>query len=268
MSWIEVGDTMSISAQSEKALMYSKLLLADVSYNATVTQIFTQQLWIWNTYTGDNLSFVSSVPTVVTKEYNEWDSYYDILDDLSKLLSCQWTVKNRVIHFEPSIWQVRDFTAFYNPIEPYLTNIRDVKLQSYATQTSVVIGKSNNARFQKSDFTYLSEPVGIFESIREGNEEVQTQKILDERKIPQRILKIELQSWFDFLQVWDTIKLIIENLDEYRNFNWDAIVNTINIEYSNGTKIFTAWVSDTIVKRDEFLEKLRDISKKQRLNLL
>lgn len=261
-----IWDFITINAQGQKALLYNKLLPSNKSYESQ-TRCFILQDVInsWNSFTSDNLTLDCTLTGTISKELKEWDSLYDIISDIA--WDKDWTMKDRNI-IVWSIWNEIDFEVFYNPLEPYASNINNVRLEGYWTQANIVIVRAWNDRTNRRDLSAMQEPIAIYENIREWNVWEEAEKILAERKIPQNLLKIDLQSGFDFLNIWDILKVQIENLDSYRDYTWTARVNTINIEYINGTRIFTAWLSDNIIKRDDFLEKLRDISKNQRLSIL
>jgi hypothetical protein len=66
--------------------------------------------------------------------------------------------------------------------------------------------------------------------------------------------------------IWDKIKLRIENVNDYLNINTDVIVNTKEIKIDKWSKIIIIWVSTIYVYVDSFIKRLRSIDKK--INLL
>lgn len=270
ISNIEVENELSITANTNKALMYNKLVLSDKTYtNQTLTQIFTDLLSDWNTLTSDNLTFTCNDTTTITKELREWDDFYWILEELTWLLGLIWTVRDREIYVSSVIWEDRDYIAFYNADEPFQTTINKVNSKIFNTQTNIVIWSDWTIKQTKTDFTLLDEPIWIYERFRDWDLENQTQELLNSRKTSQRILDIELQeNEWEELNIWDQINIVIEWLDEYRNYNWPAFINRSDIEYINWSKRFKLWVSNIYVWQDDFVSKINKISSSLKLNTL
>ena len=167
------------------------------------------------------------------------------------------------------IWEDRDYTAFYNADEPFQTTINKVNAKTFNTQVNLVIWSDWTTKQTKTDFTLLDEPIWIYQSFREWDLEDQTQQLLDSRKTRQRILDIELQeNTWEELSIWDRINVVIEWLDEYRNYVWKAFINKSDIEYINGGKRFKLWVSNIYVWQDDFISKLNRISSSLKLTNL
>lgn len=267
---IEVEEKLKLTCNTNKALMSNKLVLIDKVYtDYTLTQIFNDLLSDWNTLTWDNLTFLCSDITQITKELKEWDAFSDILEELSWLLGLIWTVKDRQIIVIDIIWEERDYTAFYNIDEPFQTTINKVNSKIFNTQINLVIWSDWTTKNTKTDFTMLSEPIWIYESFRKWDLNNQTQELLNSRKTSQRILDIELQdNEWEELNIGDKINVVIEWLDEYRNYNWPAFINKSQIDYINWSKRFKLWVSNIYVWQDTFINKLNKINSSLKLSNL
>ena len=260
---IEIDEVMSLTLNTNKALLYNKLLLSDKTYtNQTICQIFTDLLTSWNTTTWDNLTFNCDDTTLITKEFREWDNLFDILQELTELIGLNWNMQDREILVYES--EKIDFTAFFNREEPFQTNIEKVILRTYWTQINIAIWSDWTTKTIKSDYTLLNERIWEYFSFREWDLETQTQQTLDIKKLQQREFVINLIEWLD-LELWQKIDLVIENLDSYRNFNGEVFVIDKSIEYINGTKQLNIWVSNVVVAKNNFTWKLNNITKNIRL---
>jgi hypothetical protein len=254
----------------------------------------------WNNNTGDNLTFFCWDNTIFPqKDFKQWDNFADILDELSKALDLNYTFKNLYTIFSfilvdwficndldifsdtynwierqiiVWIWEVKDFIAIHNKDDARNSNIDNIISKWYWTQVNVVFWTDWTLKSSLNDFSLLTERIWIYESYRAWNITNLNNNILQtltQRKTPQKVLDLKLKQWeWEDLEIWDTITVIIENLDIYRNFNGSAIVNSKEINYINWSKIINIWVSDIIVVKDEINNKLMDISKSVRLKKL
>lgn len=256
-----------------KELMNKKLVLSDKSYsNKTITEIMEDILSDWNLAYWENWIFSTNDTTLIWKDFKTWDNVYDILEELSWLVGMVWTVEWNNIRVAELIWEDKttwlNYTALiYNWKDPYETNISNLKSKSYSTISNIIIWVDGTWKSTKTDATSIATFWALWEikTFRDWDLEDSTEKYLDSKKEEQRIFEFDIEVNELWVNVWDKLKLIIENANSYLNFEWDVYVNTKKIELKNRTKIETIWVSDIYIYADTLTNKLRQLDKNIKL---
>lgn len=259
--------------RSTKELMNKKLVLSDKSYTSeTMTTIMEDILWDWNSAYSENWIFSTNNTTLISKDFKNWDNIYDVLEELSWLVWMVWTIEGENIIVTDLIGEDKttwlNYTALiYNWKDPYETNISNLKSKSYSTVSNIIIGIDSTTKTTKTDATSIATFWALWESktFRDWDLDDSIQQYLDSKKEEQRIFEFDIEVNNLGVNAWDKLKLIIENANDYLNFEWDVYVNTKRIELKNRSKIETIWVSDIYVYIDTIQNKLRQLDKNIKL---
>ena len=265
---------IEIISKDEKSLLKKKLVISDKTYSwQTITTIVNDLLSDWNILSWDNLTFTSSINTTVSKDFSEWDNLFDCIEELSWLVWWVFTSNNWQIIVETILWEDKttwsNFTELvYNWKDPNENNIYDVVIENYETVSNIIIWKNSSGKINQKDTIsiWLFWALWLFQNFRDWDLSNQTISLLDSVKNEQKMFSFAIENSSINPNIWDKIKLRIENVNDYLNINTDVIVNTKEIKIDKWSKIIIIWVSTIYVYVDSFIKRLRSIDKK--INLL
>lgn len=262
-----------LTLRSQKALFERKGILSDKTYsNKTISFILDDLFSDWNTFTWETYTYETDISQIITKDFKEWDSFFNILDELSELTWAVWNILENKVYFKTELWEDRttwdNFLSLkYNRQIPKANNILEPIMQSNWVLANIIIWKSwatkQTVKDTNSIATYWA--LAEFISFREWDLTNQVNQALDLKKQEQRLYKIDLETNKVNANIWEKLVLSIENTDEYRNFTWDVTVQTKELTLVNWTKFVKLWVSDVIVITDSFSNKIRQINKEVKL---
>jgi len=251
-----------------KELLKNKLLLQDKNYNGWLKDSLEDILNIWNTETSDTLKLKTNFNNSLTKELKQWDNLYDILDELTWLFGLIWTIQDKdTIYINDMLWEDKTqiwnfFEAIYNNKDKWVNNLLNPRVSQLWDRYNIIIWKNQNLSIIKkesSDFPAL----GSTQTFRDWDLEKQTEEYLASRVWEQKIISFEIN---EPLNIWDKIKITIEETNSYLDFSWEAFVLNEKIEYINGARKTNIGVSNIYAYRDDFLEKWQQTNKN--INLL
>ena len=251
---------MDISSKAYKNLLHNTNVLSDKSYTAkSVNFIINDLLTDWNTETWTTYEVLWWTTWSIDKDFKIWDNLYNILDEITWLDWLVWDFKDNKITVWDFLWEDRTdinnyFELFYSPEESNTSNIIKIKSSNQSEQYNLIIWSDWTTKVilkSATDYPYI----GKYISFREWDLTTQTQEYLDSRKEEQKILNIETNTK-ENLNIWDKVKVIIEDTNEYLNFDWDALIISKDIKLQNWSKIVNYWVSSIHVRQDDFIWKL------------
>jgi len=261
--------TIWLTLRSQKWLLERKIILSDKSYiSKTISFILTDLFSDWNTFTWETYTFETDISQTVTKDFKEWDSFFNILDELAELTWAVWNMLENKIYFKIMLWEDRtswdNFLSLkYNRQMTKANNILEPIMESNWVVSNIIIWKSWSTKQTVKDTWSIATYWALVEfiSFREWDLTTQVNQALDLQKQEQRLYKIDLETNKVNANLWDKLKLSIEECDEYRDFTWDVTVNTKELTLVNWTKFVKLWVSDVIVIQNTFTNKIRQINK-------
>jgi hypothetical protein len=245
-----------VTCRSEKSLFYDRKSLISWNYNnKTIEEIIEllinpyNALWEQRTIQWDFI-WTTSV------EIRKWDVFYDILDDVCKEFNVFWKIESWVIYFSQNLWIDRSIwwqyyqEVYYNDKQPSDTNIVDVNLVWTATRSNIAIAKNYNWSITIDTSRVVDWVVYwvVYEEFKNNDSQTTSfqwkiDKLLDASDRRKFSYNFFVQPNSLDADVWDTVKIIIENTNSNYDINWSTIILKKNILYTHGHKIenFTVW---------------------------
>ena len=262
-------DLLEITAKDFKDLMQKKLTTQSYNFvSKTLQEIVESIVSDWNSTYSENWTVNSNFTLTISKDIKQGDNFYDIFNELSETFLWAWTVKWNEIFFSEIIWEDKtswsSFTEIiYNKNEPVENNLSDIKVVNYGTISNIIYWTDwTNVSVKTNPISIANFwPLSEYRNFREGNLSDDTQKYLDIKSEEQLIYDISPDVNAIDVDLWDKIKLRIENVSEYLDIEWDVIVNTKETTFEWNTKIIKVWLSKIYVTKDEFTKKINDTKK-------
>ncbi len=265
-------DWYKLEIRDENDLMNKKLLLSDKTYTAqTPLQILNDITSDWNTETSEDFSVISNVSDTITIEFNKWDTFYTVLDEISQQLKYNWLVKSQTIFFDEIVNEDKTSWAsfqelVYNWIDHSEDNINNLELEYYWNIANLVIWWNSTTKVLKKD-TDTRGVIWEYKSFYDGDLNVQAQDYLDLKKQVLFNFKFEITLDKTDINLWDKVSCRIEETpNDLLNFDSDVIINNINLEFKNAKLFKTLSVDTQIVKRNLLSTRLEGIERN--VNLL
>ena len=201
-------------------LLKNKILYTDKSYsNTQIKSILIDILDVMNSRYDTRISLESDILDQVTKTYKKWQTFFDILKDLS-LNWYEFEVKNNILYFASSIWE--DKTSWTNFVEfsydiqfPWSRTIDTAKLEYDSDNLSnAIISKET---WNNEDTTSINS----FWRLEKYFISWDKNTLLSERKDSIRELEITPLSYDFFIaNLWDTVKVQIDAWNDIMFYNW------------------------------------------------
>jgi len=235
-------------------------LTVDTTYtNKTIKEIVNDILAKWNSYTGEYYTCQCNVATTTTRELSKGDDIQGIIEDLCKEFALTWKVESNVIIISDLVGEdkTETITLIYNPLENQTTNIQNITREMNDEQFNIILGtNSSDSTLRESLGDYM--PMCKQVSFRDGNLSTQTENYLMGVKDEQQILKIEIKD--TPVNIGDKVKIIIENVNEYLNFEGIGYIISTNISYGNQDKTQNITVSQVYTKKQDFFSNITQIN--------
>lgn len=241
--------TIKIECRSEKAIMNDRIVLSDKNYVDTdISTIIGDLLWDWNTDYNENWDFNVWITKQINLELKQWDRYYDIFDELCEQNELFWDIVDKKVIFTKSLGIDRTTWSeyqevLYNGLFPNTANIVNIKLNGTATRKNILIGiGADNLKIKKQNFTDRVYWAGI-DNFRDWDLEEKTTKKLEQLDKLQRLYEVEVEQNVLNANIWDKVKLVVENTNSYFDIDSEVLVMEKTIRYDNGSKfeIFSLW---------------------------
>lgn len=261
--WIE---KLSLTFKDYKSLFQNKKILNNKTFtNQTPKQIIDNLIWDYNSK-WDTWSCVSSITSTLTKEYKIWDNYYDIINEICDFLQIQWIIKNNIIYVQDFVWLDRTswsnfFEFIYNGTDIAENNIINISKKTTPIYNIIIWIDSNNNKTIKEDSTSITNnwPIANSINIRIWSLEEITQSFLDFYKTEKSYFEIESSLLEINLNIWDKVKVRIEEAGSYLNFEWNAFIIWKETTFENNSKFIKYNISTNNIKIKSFIQRMRDI---------
>ena len=216
-------------------------------------------MWLWTTFWVNDLltsmiydynklwehwSFETDCTFDVDIAMKQWDSYFDVLDQIAQLNNIAWDIIDWVIVFKNLLWN--DLTSWdnysaltYNWLYPNTANINNIKMIWTATRYNIVIWSdwSNNIMVDTSSVETDWKIYWVtHQSWREWALNSNIQAYLSTANILQRLYTVTVEQNSIDVNAGDKIAVIVENTNEYFNINESMIVLQKLSTYDNWSK--------------------------------
>lgn len=239
---------------SEKALLQKRKLLRDVTFSSdTLSAIVTDIIWDYNTR-WDNRTVSSTISWTTNLDSKIWDSYYNIIQEIVDEKSWFWDVVNGEIRMRTQLGVDRTSGAWfveflYNQKFPSTNTVSEFRVVGQSTRANIIIGKD------KSWSTYIAEDNSFGKVLwvlkfdfRDWDLQEKTEQKLQEKIAQQRIFKFNVEVWSVEADVWDIVKLSIEDTDPEINWQSDAIILKKKVTYDNWWKFVEFVIADKVIE--------------------
>lgn len=232
--------TLKIIAREEKALFHKRKALKEYKFiNKPISAILTELLQIYNADYNEDWGFELQKEESLTLEINMGDDYYDIIDEICEQKELfRWindgTVRIKKHGKDLTESQILEFD-WYSP-NPW--NITNIELVGTASGGNVALIEDTNGKktIDKSQYSGVLTGV-VSKQIRKGDDAEKAKQFAKEQARPQRKYQIQVANGSIEAKVWDKIKVEVVNTNSFYDYQWDVIVQTKTITYSNASKI-------------------------------
>lgn len=261
--WIE---KINITFKDFKWLFQNKKVLSDKSFtNKTPKEIIDNLIADYNSR-WDNWICTSDITTTITKQYKIWDNYFDIINEICDFLQIQWIIKNNEIIIKNFVWVDRtlnaDFFEFiYNWTDIAENNIITINRKTTPIYNIIIwIDKDNNKTIKQDNTSITNNwPIANTISVRVWSLEAITQAFLDFYKTEKYYYEIQSSLLEANLNIWDKVKVRIEEAGDYLDFEWNAFIIWKETTFENNSKFIKYSISTNNIKIKSFIQRMRDI---------
>lgn len=235
---------LNVECRSEKALMNKRLFLQDKTFTWVSVSSFLDSIILdysapYNEQRTYELDFSSNVTMTV----KQWDNYFDVLDEIATQNNANRDIRDWKIYIKQLIW--KDYTSWtlykeinYNWLYPNNSNIKNINVVWTATRNNIIIAEDTNHTKILNTTWYTDRIYWVWKSeYRVWDLTTNSQKLLANNNQNQRTYEIEVEQNALDVNIWDKIKLIVENTNSYFDINSDVIINKKNTLYNNWSKI-------------------------------
>lgn len=250
---------LNIECRSEKALFNKRLCLNDINISSddiavAIQTILNEYIPYWETRLIET-DFTQNVSIDIKK----WDNWYDVLDELASQNNAVRDIQNAKILFKSILWN--DYTSWplykeitYNWLYPNNSNIKSISVIWTATRNNIVVAEdaNHNVMFDSSWYVDRIYWVGKNE-FRSWNLNANLQKMIVSWNKVQRTYEVEVEQNTLDVNIWDKIKLIVENTNSYFDINSEVYITKKNTIYNNGSKLvkYNVWEIDVFPQNIE-----------------
>jgi len=247
ISRIEYGiNQVSIECGDGKKFLRKKIIYADKTFTGvTIDSILNTLVTESNSRSGENMTYTTDLTSTVTKDFIKGAKYYDILTEIALLLNAEWKVEKEEIIFKSTIGEDKSTGVNFTELISSKENPNETNLESLLITRSTdelytsVIGKDNTTYSEKNASTIYGR-LETLESFSDGDLSTQTQAFLDEHKISQQEITVEVAEVsidFQDVNIGDVLQLRIEQGITYIDITEDVIVLSKTVKFTNGTPV-------------------------------
>lgn len=248
-----------------------QLLDEDSWTEITMAMILDDMIDDYSNSYNENRTYETDLFTNISLDMKKWDNYFDVLDELAKQNNAVWDIQNSKILFKSLLWN--DYTSWplykeitYNWLYPNNSNIKSISVMWTATRNNIVVAEdaNHNVMFDASWYVDRIYWVGKNE-FRSWNLNANLQKMIVSWNKVQRTYEVEVEENTLDVNIWDKIKLIVENTNSYFDINSAVYIIKKNTIYNNWSKLvkYNVWEIDVFPQNIE--NRLYWIQKKTKL---
>lgn len=241
-----------ILCRSERAIMWKRKVLVSRDKNDTVENIVNE---LMADYPRDSWTTSIWFSQTIELEYNVWDDYESLLDEISLQCNGFWDIKDWVLIMnsilgEDKTWWSKKVDVIFT--RKHWDNVRSVEIIWQSTKANIIIGEDDDKNTQtamdiSSGYIYGVEKFYF----RNGDLAQKTLEMLNRLNIRQRILKVELDENMNVnANIGDKLNLEISNVENVEDIKSEVLVTKKTIEYIFADKVVNIEVWENIIKED------------------
>ena len=245
-----------VICRSEKAIFYDrKSTIAWEKNNMTIKWITEQLIAPYNAL-WDHREVISDFSTPTSIEVRQWDSFFDIMDEMCKEFEIFWKIEHWIVYINQMSGIDRSVDGqyyeevYYNDKQPSDSNIVDVGLVGTATRSNIAIIKDRawNITIDSSRVIDWVIHGVVYEefmnsSWQSESTEEKTQKLLDRSDRRKLTYTPSVKENTLNADTGDKVKITTEGTNSYYDIDGSLLVLKKTIVYSNGGKLerFSLW---------------------------
>ena len=231
---------ISIELRSEKAFFDEILVLSDINISWNVSNIQN----LFNQYNIYWLNYVISsdiADTIELLEIKTWDTFFSVMDAIAQQFTAYRDIEWNVVKLSRMLWVDRttgsNYTeAYFNWLYPSENNIKEITWWSVSQRFNVLIAVNQTTK------QVLSNYAGLFywsrlQEFRDWTIANQAQEFLNNGDKDKRNYKFEIEENTITADVWDKIKVIVQNTNQYFDIDTSCMVTNKIIEYKQWKKV-------------------------------
>jgi len=184
----------------------------------------------------------------ISLDMKRWDNYFDILSEIANQNNASWDIQDWVIKMKQLLWN--DYTSWYwykeiiyNWLYPNNSNIKSINVIWTATRNNIIIAEDSRNNKMFDDSWYIDRIYWVWKNeFRSWNLYLNLQKMLVSWNQVQRTYEVEVEQNTLDVNIWDKIKLVVENTNSYFDINSDVIIIKKNTVYNNWSKKINYWI--------------------------
>lgn len=223
------------------------------------------QLW-------DKWTYQIDYNTPIDMEYQLWTTCYNIIQELADQVGWYWVVRDWRIVVSPLVWQ--DKTIGSNEVKLFFdwtsaSNVREVFETQSEWRANVAIGIGNDwgklMVYDLEEYPYWV----VIDNFQTWQLTEKTNSLLDRNNVDKRSIGVVLDEWKHYnVNVWDKVKLQVENMKTIEDFIWEVFVLSKNTVYKFGKKYesievwnayATTWTLFNLIKSmNDKIDKIRN----------
>lgn len=218
----------------------------------TLDMVLDDMIDDYSTNYWENWTYETDFTTTISIDMKRWDSYFDVLDEIAKQNNAIRDIQNSKIIIKKSFWN--DYTSWplykeisYNSLYPNNSNIKSINVIWTATRNNIVIAEDTNHNISFDDSWYIDRIYWVWKNeFRNWNLETNLQKMVASWSKAQRTYEVEVEQNTLDVNVWDKIKLIVENTNSYFDINSSVTITKKNTVFNNWSKSvkYSVWEID------------------------
>jgi len=263
---------MEITLRAEKAMLYRRLVLSDTSYSSDdIKDVLEWLVSVYNSSYGENRTVDTDFTKNVSIDVKTGDNLYDILDELAEQCEAQRKIENWEILFKRQIGEDKSTGSnyqevVYNWTSPSNANIASIDVVWTALRANVVVGVDSSWSKSVDNSQYSSVLYGVkYEVFRDWNLSDKITQKLDKVNRLQRSYSVDVEQNTIDAEIWDKIKLVVENTNSFFDFNGSVFVKKKNTTIDNWSFNTTYELEEFVTTPSDTVSFLRGIKKNIKL---
>ena len=206
-----------------------------------------QQYW-------ENWTYEMDFDDTIDIQRSKWDTYAAILDQMAEQTDAVRDVKDWKVSFKKILWS--DYTSWpwykeiiYNWLYPNTWNTKSISVIWTATRNNIIMATDVNNNMIINDSWYVDRIYGVMtRQYRSWKLSLNAQKMLQNNNIQQRSYVVEVEQNTLDVNIWDKIKLVVENTNSYFDIDSEVYINWKITKYTNASKMITYSVWEMYVQ--------------------
>lgn len=231
---------IDIELRSEKAFFDEILVLSDISISWPVTNIQN----IFNQYNTYWLNYIISsdiTDNIEQIDIKTGDSFFSVMDSIAQQFTAYRDIDWNVVKLSKTLWIDRttgaNYTeAYFNWLYPSENNIKTITGGSVSQRFNVLVAKNETTTQVLSNYLWVFYWARLQE-FRDWALADKAQSFLDLWDKDKRNYKFEIEENTINADVWDKIKVIVQNTNQYFDIDASCMVVKKTIEYKQWKRV-------------------------------